>query len=229
MKNKNKDKAHLGNNNEETLDRESLAKENNASGVDKEDSGKQPQGEATKAIEELEKKAFEYDALWNKYLRVCADFDNVRKRWDKERQELIKFANTSLIKNLLVIVDEFEHALRAIKEHSQRDKIIEGIELTYNNLRNVLEKEGLKAIEARGKKFDPHFHEIVGQVENEEVEEHTVVEEIQKGYLLAGNLLRTSKVIISVSKAQEKNENDKGSNEGTKNSEGENKKEGKKE
>lgn len=154
-----------------------------------------------KEVEGLRVKASEYDKLWDKHLRVCADFDNARKRWDREKQELIKFANVSLIKNLLTITDELEHALRAIKEDSQCRKIVEGVELTYNNLRNVLGREGLKVIDAKGKKFDPHIHEIVGQVENNDVEEHTVVEEIQKGYLLGDSLLRTSKVVISVPKA----------------------------
>ena len=200
---KNRNKKHSGDVREETSDRENSAEENNALYSDKEGSKKQHKDAAARETDELKKKASEYDALWNKYLRLCADFDNARKRWDKDRQDLIKFANTSLIKNLLVIVDEFEHALRAIEEHSQCDEaIIKGVKLTYNNLLSVLNKEGLKVIEAKGKRFDPHIHEIVGQVEDLNVEEHTVVDEIQKGYLLGDSLLRTSKVIIAVSKAQ---------------------------
>ena len=183
-------------------DREDLTKGEETTDVEIKRVENQHHDPAAKKTEELKKNVSEYDALWDKYLRVCADFDNVRKRWDKERQSLVKFANFSLIKNLLVIVDEFEHALRAIEEHSQCDKIVEGVELTYNNLRSVLDKEGLKAIEAKGKKFDPHIHEIVGQVENSDIDEHTVVEEIQKGYFLGDDLLRTSKVIISVPKVQ---------------------------
>jgi len=204
---KDKNKTHSGSSKEEISDREGLTKEEETSITGEKDSDKNRHELDKEEAEELKKKVSEYDELWNKYLRVCADFDNARKRWSRERQELVKFANTSLIRNLLVIVDEFEHALRAIKEHSQRDKIIEGIELTYNNLRNVLDKEGLKVIEAKGKKFDPHIHEIVGQVENPNVDEHTVVEEIQKGYLLGDSLLRTSKVIISVSGSQNNGSN----------------------
>ena len=175
-----------------------------------------------KEVEELKNKSSEYNALRDKYLRTCADFDNARKRWDKEKQGVAKFANFSLIKELLVILDELEHALKAVDEHSQvdkapllketgesipLDKIAKGVELTYNNLRSILEKEGVKAIEAKGKKFDPHIHEIVGQVNNPDVEEHTVLEEIQRGYFLGDSLLRTSKVIISV---REEHKKDKG-------------------
>ena len=215
---KDKNNIHSGGNDKERLsDMGGLSEEKDILNHGKDDSGKKRHKPDIKEMEELRKKASDYDELWNKYLRVCADFDNARKRWDKEKQSLVKFANVSLIKNLLVIVDEFEHALRAIKEHSQYEKIIEGIELTYNNLRNILDKEGLKVIDARGKKFDPHIHEIVGQVENHDVDEHTVIEEVQKGYLLGDSLLRTSKVIIAVSGTQEKNSDDDGNARDAKN------------
>jgi len=148
--------------------------------------------------EELRRKASEYDSLWDKYLRVCADFDNARKRWEKENKDLVKFANHNLIRELIVIVDELEHALKATKEHSSQEEITKGIKITYNNLLNLLKKEGLVPIEAKGKKFDPHIHEIVGQREIDKVEEHIVLEEIQKGYLLGDKVLRTSKVIVAV-------------------------------
>jgi molecular chaperone GrpE len=152
---------------------------------------------------ELQKKASDYDSLWDKYLRLCADFDNSRKRWDKDRVDLLKFANYSLIADLVVIVDELEHALRAIKDHSSSEDILRGVEMTYRNLVTILKKQGLKAIEAKDKKFDPHVHEIVGQKEASDDKEHFVLEEVQKGYLLEDKLLRTSKVIIGIKKKED--------------------------
>jgi len=176
----------------------------------KEDEPQDHIGSAPKP-EEPSKKTVDYDALWEKYLRNCAEFDNARKRWDKERQQLIKFANYSLVRDLVVTIDELEHALSAIKEHSGSEEILKGVQLTYNNLLTLLKKEGLKAIQAQGKKFDPHIHEIVGQRQDGSVDEHTVLEEVQKGYFLGDKVLRTSKVIIAVSANEPDAADDNGS------------------
>ena len=146
----------------------------------------------------LRKKAGEYNDLWDKHLRSCAEFDNARKRWDRERSELVKFSNFMLIKDFVVILDELGHALDSIKKLQSQDAIAQGIELTYNNMFNLLKKEGVSCIEAVGKKFDPHMHEIIGQKESDDDREHIVLEEVQKGYLLADKVLRTSKVIIGI-------------------------------
>ncbi|MFH1768424.1 MAG: nucleotide exchange factor GrpE [Candidatus Omnitrophota bacterium] len=151
-------------------------------------------------IKEMRKKAEERDSLWDKYIRSCAEFENARKRWERERQDLIKFANYSLIRELIVIVDELEQALEAIRGCGAQDEIIIGIEMTYNNLFKILKKEGLRAVDAKNKKFDPHLHEIAGQKEAPDQEEHMVLEEVQKGYLLGDKVIRTSKVILSVKK-----------------------------
>ena len=145
----------------------------------------------TKEFEEIKKKAQEYDSLWDKYLRVCAELDNARKRWEREKEEVIRFANFKLMKEIISFLDNLE-------------KTIEGMKLTYKNFLGLLSQFGLKRIEAKGKKFDPYYHEIVGQKEIEEGEEHIVLEEVQSGYLLEGKVLRTSKVIVGV----KKNKND---------------------
>ncbi len=150
--------------------------------------------------EEIKKKASEYDALWNKHLRLCADFDNVRKRWEREKLELIKFGNFRLIKELIVILDELQHALRIAKEHNSDDEIIKGVGITSDNLFGILKSYGLKIIDAVGKSFDPHCHEIVGQRETEDENEHFVLEEVQRGYFLEEKVLRTSKVIVGIKK-----------------------------
>jgi molecular chaperone GrpE len=142
----------------------------------------------------------EYDDLRNKYLRLGADFENVRKRWEREKEEIIKFAESSLLRDILVIMDELERALKIAKEHTDAEKITQGIEMTYNNFGGILKKRGVKTIEAKGKKFDPHLYEIAASVETEDENEHIVIDEIQKGYFLEDKVLRTAKVIVGVKK-----------------------------
>ncbi|MBN2484281.1 MAG: nucleotide exchange factor GrpE [Candidatus Omnitrophica bacterium] len=157
--------------------------------------------EAGKFFEdELQKKASEYNELWNKYLRLHADFENSRKRWDREKGEMFRFANYQLILDLIVVLDDLEHALRIGKEHNAGEQMLKGIEISFNRFFGILQKCGLELIVTKGKKFDPHCHEIVGQKEIDEGEEHMVLEEVQKGYFLNEKVLRTAKVIVSVKK-----------------------------
>jgi molecular chaperone GrpE len=151
--------------------------------------------------EELKKKKEECDGLLDKYMRLGAEFDNARKRWLKEREEIIRFANASLLGEFIVILDETEQALKMAREHADSGEIVKGIELIYNNFLNIFKKKDLKVIETEGKKFDPHFHEIVTsrEVENDE-DEHKILEEVQKGYMLENRVLRTSKVIVGIKK-----------------------------
>jgi len=149
---------------------------------------------------ELKKKSGEYEQLWSKYLRLHADFDNSRKRWDREKGEMFRFANYRLILDLVVVLDDLEHALRMGKEHNAGEQMLKGIEIALNRFFSILQKCGLERIETKGRKFDPHCHEIVGQKEIDEGEEHMVLEEVQKGYFLNEKVLRTAKVIISVKK-----------------------------
>jgi len=155
-------------------------------------------------LESLKKKAEGFDSIWDKYLRGRADLENAQKRWDKEKSDLLKFSSFALSRDLVVIVDELEQALKSMEEHSSDNKAItEGIRLTYNNLFNILKKEGVTAFESKGKKFDPHVHEIVGQKQASDEEEHMILEEIQKGYMIEDKLLRTAKVIIGIRKQPE--------------------------
>lgn len=149
-------------------------------------------------LEALKKKAEEYEGLWDKHLRTCAEFENARKRWDREKQEIYKIGNYRLIQEIVVIIDELEQALRVAREHASDPEIVKGVEMTCNKFSSILARHGLKPIEARGKQFDPHLHEIVGQQQTDEYAEHTVIEEVQKGYFLEDRVLRTAKVILAV-------------------------------
>ncbi|UCD15417.1 MAG: nucleotide exchange factor GrpE, partial [Candidatus Omnitrophota bacterium] len=157
-----------------------------------------------------DKKAAEYNQLWDKYVRLCAEFDNSRKRWDKDKEEIIRFANFSLLKELIIILDELEQALKIARDHQDFEKIVKGIELTYNNFSKILKRMGVVVIEAKDKQFDPHVHEIVASKEVEGAElEHKVLEEVLKGYMFRDKVLRTSRVIIGIKKQTEEKKEEK--------------------
>ncbi len=125
-----------------------------------------------------------------KYMQ--ADFENYKKRFERERENIIRLANERLIKQLLPIIDDFERALESMK--NEKDK--KGLSLIYKNFLNLLEKNGLKKIEALGKKFDPYYHEAILK-EKSEKEENTILEEIQKGYTLNSKVIRHAKVKVA--------------------------------
>jgi len=141
------------------------------------------------------------DILRDKYMRVCADFSNARKRWDREKEDIIKFSDFSLLRDLLIVLDEAEQALKMVKEHSNIAEIIKGLEMTYNNFLNILKKRGLKVIDSVGKSFDPHLHEVIASKDvNENIDKPIVLEEIQRGYLLEDKVLRPARVIVGIKK-----------------------------
>jgi len=120
-------------------------------------------------------------------MRCRADLDNVLKRSAREKEENIKYASEKLVCKLLPVLDSLEQAAK----HDQGSNVL------YMQLLSVLASEGLAPIEAKGMKFDPYRHEALYQVESEEAEEGSVVEEIQKGYLFGGHVIRFSKVAVA--------------------------------
>jgi molecular chaperone GrpE len=141
----------------------------------------------------------EYLALQDKFVRLAAEFDNARKRWDRDRDDLLKFGEASLLRDIIPVIDELEQALIMAKEHADSDKIVKGLEMTCSNFLKILKKRGLEPIETAGKKFDPHSHEIAGSCPvADEKDEHKVMQEIQKGYLFNDKVLRTSKVVVGM-------------------------------
>jgi molecular chaperone GrpE len=136
-------------------------------------------------------KADYYDQL----LRRTAEFDNFRRRTQRERSELFEFAGMDVVRELLPVLDDFERALKV--ESSDRD-YVKGMELIYQRLFGTLKKMGLEPLESEGRKFDPHVHHAVEMVPSEEVEDHTVVQELQRGYNFKGRLLRPAMVKVAV-------------------------------
>jgi len=131
------------------------------------------------------------------YMRAYAEMENIKKRGVKEREDLAKFANELLIKEILPVIDSLEKALIHARDGTNPSGLAEGIEMIFKGLMNTLEKAGLKEVEAMGKPFDPHFHEAVSQQADDTVPPKHVIMEMQKGYLLNGRLIRPSIVMIS--------------------------------
>ena len=134
----------------------------------------------------------------DKMLRNQADLENTRKRMDREKQEFVKFANEGLILDLLNVLDDLERTVD-LAQTGKEDltAFVKGVEMILAHLYEMLKNHGVKPIEAEGKIFDPNFHEALMQIENKELPEHTIIEVLQKGYLIHGRVLRTAKVKVS--------------------------------
>lgn len=140
--------------------------------------------------------------------RLQAEFENYRKRVEREKEELIKIANTDLLAGFLTIFDDFERVPTAeIKD----DRVRKGIELISANFRKILENEGVEPVPVLGR-LDPHMHEALMWIEREDLPEGTIVGVLQKGYLLNGRLLRSAKVSVSKKPRDAKSEKDNAKN-----------------
>ncbi len=129
--------------------------------------------------------------------RQMAEFDNFRKRTEKEKQAMFDNGARSIIEKILPVVDNFERGLAAIPEDQKSDPIAEGMDKIYKQLITTLEEAGVKAIEAVGAEFDPNLHNAVMHVEDEELGENIVAEEFQKGYLYHDSVVRHSMVKVA--------------------------------
>jgi molecular chaperone GrpE len=131
------------------------------------------------------------------YLRSQAEIENVKKRHKKEKEDWLKYANESLIRDLLPSLDNLEKALAHANSENPVHALREGVELTLKGLKDALAKSGLEEVPAHGEAFDPCFHEAVAQIEDDQVKPGTIVEELQKGYLLNKRLIRPAMVVVS--------------------------------
>ncbi len=137
--------------------------------------------------------------LGNELLRKQADFENFRKRMQREKQEAIKFANANLLQDIITIIDDFERAIRSSEESRDFDSFHSGIKMIERQFVGMLERKyGLKRMETVGKEFDPQQHEAIGMEESPEVKTQMVLEDYQKGYVLNDRVLRHAKVKVAV-------------------------------
>ena len=135
-------------------------------------------------------------AMNDKYVRLYAEFENYKKRVQKDKSELIKYGNESLLYELLSVIDNLEMALQHSSD-SVSSGLVEGVEITLKELKRILEKFGLTEIEAEGKLFDPAVHHAMSHLERDDIDENIVIEEYRKGYKLQDKVLRPSFVAVS--------------------------------
>lgn len=147
---------------------------------------------------ELEKLQAELQEQQQRTLRVQADFDNFRRRTQKEKEDLGKYASSKLITELLPVIDNFERALQASEENPEFESFSKGVNMIFRQLESVLATEGLSAMKSVGEPFNPEYHQAIMQVKSDEYEEGIVVEEVQKGYMLKDKVLRPAMVKVSM-------------------------------
>jgi len=147
-------------------------------------------------LEVKEQLTAELQEINDKYVRLYAEFENYKKRVYKDKEEIIKYGNENLLYELLPVIDNLEMALKHASNNVSSG-LVQGVEITLKELKKTLEKFGLIAIDADGKPFDPLIHHAMMQVERDDVEENTVVEELRKGYMLKDKVLRPALVAVS--------------------------------
>lgn len=140
--------------------------------------------------------AAERDANYDRWLRAQAELENLRKRTQREAEETRKYAALSLVRDLLPGLDNLSRAIAA-GQTTNRDELIQGVELVYRQLSDALARHGVVPIDAAGKPFDPNRHEAIQQVPSAELEPMTVLEEAERGYMLHDRVVRPSRVIVS--------------------------------
>ena len=156
----------------------------------------EPTGQDQSRSDPLARLTAERDELKERLLRLAAELDNYKKRSEREKAEFLKRANENLLRDLLPVVDNLERALQHA-EKADKDSMLKGLEMTHQELMKVLSRHGLERIEALGQPFDPERHEAMMQQEDLEAEPNTVINELQKGYLYHGRLLRPAMVVVS--------------------------------
>jgi molecular chaperone GrpE len=162
-----------------------------------------------KALDDEKKRAEEY---LTRLKYVQADFENLKKRVDRQLEEVTNYCNERLIIELLDVADELEMAVKSSCSSNSTEALIQGVEMTLKKLKKVLQNEGVSPIECLNKPFDPSKHNAISKVEKEGIEESTVIEEVRKGYVMKGKVIRPSIVKIALkpsSKSQkEANQNE---------------------
>lgn len=160
---------------------------------DEKESGKSFFGKKKKK----DKKDEKIEELTDRLTRQMAEFDNFRKRTDREKSQMYEVGAKDVIDKILPVVDNFERGLGAVTEDEKEDPFVKGMEQIYKQLMTTLEGIGVKPIEAVGSEFDPDFHNAVMHVEDEEVGENIIVEEFQKGYMYRDSVVRHSMVKVA--------------------------------
>jgi len=154
-------------------------------------------GDLTELRQQLEEKTQEAAENYARLLRLAADMENLKKRQERERADLLQFANENLVKELLPVVDNLELALAHGRQLEAPEAMLEGIERVYQGFLKALERFGVTPFESVGQNFDPAFHNAMMQEEAPDVPDCSVIKELQKGYLMNQRLLRPAMVVVA--------------------------------
>jgi molecular chaperone GrpE len=177
--------------------------------VEEEASKETEESQDTKDTESKEKKKFfakkekkdkkdeKIEELTDRLTRQMAEFDNFRKRTEREKSQMYEIGAKDIIEKILPVIDNFERGLAAVPEESKEDPFVEGMEKIYKQIMTTLERVGVKPIEAVGQEFNPDFHNAVMHVEDEEAGENIITEEFQKGYMYHDSVVRHSMVKVA--------------------------------
>ena len=194
--------AEEGKEAEETASKEQKAsgeasKETAAEGQTEKEKEEAEEPESMKKKKKKEKWEEKIEELEDRVKRQMAEFDNFRKRTEKEKSHMYEVGARDVIEKILPVVDNFERGLATVPEDQKNDPVIDGMDKIYRQLMTVLADLGVEPIEAVGKEFDPNFHNAVMHVEDEELGENVVAEEFQKGYLYKDTVIRHSMVKVA--------------------------------
>ena len=138
-----------------------------------------------------------YDTLNQQYIRLAADFDNYRKRQEQERENLLKYGCENALKKMIEVLDNFERGKKALEKVEDCQQVKDSFDLVYKQTTDTLTKLGLEPIETEGQVFDPNFHEAVMQTPTNDYPEHTIINELQKGYKMGDKVLRAALVNVA--------------------------------
>jgi len=193
---------------EKRINNENMAVKNNKGKVKESNNKVEDQTEESSSSTQADSKESEeakpelsaedkYSELNNRFLRLYAEFENFRKRTNKERLDIITNANAELLKDLIPVIDDFERAIANNKDSEDVVAIKEGFSLIYNKYKGILESKGLEPMESEGKVFDSEIHEAVANLPTDDKKlKGKVIEAIEKGYLLNEQVLRYAKVVV---------------------------------
>ena len=169
--------------------------DSNISNVSQDPPAETPEGQLAAVSAERDQLLADKADLNDRLLRARAEFDNARRRAERERSEFMQFAAMDLVREILPVLDDFE---RALKVETADRNYAKGVELIYQRLYETLKKMGLEPIETVGKQFDPNLHQAIERVETNDVEDQTILDEFQRGYRFRGKLLRPAMVKVAV-------------------------------
>ena len=185
---------------EETKDtKETAAEETKETAAEEKDTKKEEKSEKKGAFgkKKKDKKDEQIEDLNDRLKRQMAEFDNFRKRTEREKSQMYEIGAKDIIEKILPVIDNFERGLAAVPEESKEDPFVEGMEKIYKQIMTTLEGVGVKPIEAVGQEFNPDFHNAVMHVEDEEAGENIITEEFQKGYMYHDSVVRHSMVKVA--------------------------------